>query len=166
MHWQGLHFPLPFADEYRQAADCLQSLLEFAQSEQASAFPDFQEQCLGQQSALQEVHSLHQHLRTWCKCTDQTLSSIGVSHASTVMTATATLLCDCTEHIDSDLISRVPSSERSDSSRSAGLSGCCHRMAGNCHTYHFKQLLLWAPAYHAISIWAALFLVPSRPAAS
>ena len=48
------------ADEYRQAADCLQSLLEFSQTEQGSAFPDFEEQCQSQVSALQEVPTLAQ----------------------------------------------------------------------------------------------------------
>jgi len=46
------------ADEFQQAADCLQSLLEFSQSQQGSAFPDFQQQCLNQKSALQEVSTL------------------------------------------------------------------------------------------------------------
>ncbi|DBA76382.1 TPA: hypothetical protein ACH3X1_010090 [Trebouxia sp. C0004] len=41
------------ADKFQQAADCLQSLLEFSQSQQGSAFPDFQQQCLNQKSALQ-----------------------------------------------------------------------------------------------------------------
>ena len=46
------------ADEFQQAAHCLQSLLEFSQSQQGSAFPGFQQQCLDQKSALQEVSTL------------------------------------------------------------------------------------------------------------
>lgn len=42
------------AEEFAQAAECLQSLLKFSQSDQGATFPGFHDQCLGQQSSLQQ----------------------------------------------------------------------------------------------------------------
>lgn len=155
--WQSSLSEWLLADEYLQAADCLQSVAEFSQGQQVSAFPDFAQQCLRQKASLQEVWLTSAHAPVMCQtfcvrlcaCTDtQTQVLGGIVYAAcffapNAYTTSAALrhLCTlpivsvcCTEDSHADSLCWAPSSEQAAAAGPARLCGCCHSMAGTCCT--------------------------------